>query len=170
MRRNLALELPADFSKLSQKEQEERFNERFRALQQVVSTVTEGGGAPVKWGTHEARTPAGVAGQGALYFETDRTVLYVCTLWGGDPYWQYCGGVMFATFSDRPTDLATPDGGFMFYTKGTGKIYFWAGGMWTQVAGPQQGDPGVPSFAALSDAEAYCASLRTALRVVGILA
>lgn len=83
-------------------------------------------------------------GVGTLFFETDRTVLYVITQSGGTNVWSYVAGVMQSTFANRPTDLSTPDVNFsLFVTTGTAGVTYnhqciWTGAAWI-IVGDQPG-------------------------------
>lgn len=97
--------------------------------------------------THANRValyPAANWGVGTLFFETDRTVLYVITQSGGTNVWSYIAGVMQSTFANRPTDLTTTDVNFsLFVTTGTAGVTYnhsciWTGAAWI-IVGDQPG-------------------------------
>jgi hypothetical protein len=69
---------------------------------------------------------------GALWFETDRNVLYA--MWNGR--WTYLSGTMYGTLSpdQRPTDLGAADSGFEFRSTDTpARQFIWSGGGWVEV-------------------------------------
>jgi hypothetical protein len=108
-------------------------------LVQVINNVV---GSGVRADTHANRLanyPASGQSVGSLFFETDRTVLYV-VVGGGNNQWDYAGGVMYGTLSPdlKPSDLGTSDLGFLFESTDYYHLYRWTGSTWTW--GP--GDPG----------------------------
>ena len=67
---------------------------------------------------------------GTLFWETDRTVLYVITQSAGTNAWTYAGGNYRATFANRPTDLGTNDAGFQFFVSVYIHLCIWSGSGW----------------------------------------
>jgi hypothetical protein len=89
-------------------------------------------------GTHATRPDAAGANvpDGALYTESDRTVLYYAA--GGQ--WYYLAGEMYGTLKpdQRPTDLGVNDAGFFFRATDndpqySGREFGWSGGNWIEV-------------------------------------
>ncbi len=68
-------------------------------------------------------------GLGSLYFETDRTVLYVDRTVSSAKAWVYAGGVMSGLVAARPADLGLNDAGFLF-TSTDSLDYRWSGTAW----------------------------------------
>src|SRR5436309_752675 len=56
---------------------------------------------------------------GSLFWETDRTILYVVKNNSGTLVWEYTAGTMLAAIASRPADLGTTDAGFLFYATDT---------------------------------------------------
>lgn len=82
--------------------------------------------------THANRNilfPASGVPIGSLYFETDRTVMYVCRMASLAHAWVYVGGVMSGLFAARPADLVITDAGFLF-TSTNSLDYRWSGTAW----------------------------------------
>lgn len=67
---------------------------------------------------------------GTVFYETDRTVVYAVTNSSGVLVWQYIGGVMYAAFSARPTDLSTNDAGFLYEVSDHLHFCRWSGTAW----------------------------------------
>ncbi len=113
------------------------------AAAQKADSITSGGGGSVipgvpgvptsgtsvTEGTHALRlasfTPASATG--ALYYETDRTVIYIAL---ATLVWEYLAGVMVAVLGSRPADLGTTDAGFLFIDSATNTLYRWDGAAW----------------------------------------
>lgn len=75
--------------------------------------------------------PAATTATGTLFWETDRTVLYVVEESStGARSWQYVGGMFNATFANRPTDLGTDDTGFLYFASVYIHICRWSGSGW----------------------------------------
>jgi hypothetical protein len=85
-------------------------------------------------GTHANRPmPEGMP-QGALYYESDRGVLYASTL----GVWQYIAGTMWGTLvpDQRPTDLGVHDAGFDFRTVAPPpREFIWNQTAWVEIGG-----------------------------------
>lgn len=86
-------------------------------------------------GSHWTRPDAGSVADGAIYVESDRSVIYVAE--GGE--WHYLAGTMWGTLSpdERPTDLGVNDAGFDFRTTDTNATYaprefIWSGSQWVE--------------------------------------
>lgn len=83
-------------------------------------------------GTHNGRPAPGDAPDGALYVESDRTVLY-SNINGA---WHYIGGTMWGTINpdQRPTDLGVNDAGFDFRTVDQpAREFIWSQAYWVEV-------------------------------------
>jgi hypothetical protein len=63
---------------------------------------------------------------GTLFWETDRTVLYLAA----GLVWQYALGIMYDLIANRPTDLTADDVGFLFYASDQNTTYRWDGTVW----------------------------------------
>jgi hypothetical protein len=108
------------------------------AIAQITQAITSGTltgplTPPAIADTHANRLAHPPAAAGALYFESDRTVLYVAV--GVSPIWTYAAGVMSGLASARPGDLAVPDTGFEFFATDRGILSRWDGSKWTYVSG-----------------------------------
>jgi len=66
---------------------------------------------------------------GAFFWETDRTSLYVGVTAGATTTWRFVGGTMQALIASRPVDLGTGDVGFRFVdsTADQNAEYVWTG-------------------------------------------
>lgn len=83
--------------------------------------------------THDNRLalyPAENSPVGTLFWETDRTVLYVVTETAGVRSWSYSAGMYSTTFANRPTDLSTADVGFLYMPSVYIHICRWSGSGW----------------------------------------
>ena len=85
-------------------------------------------------GTHAVRL-ATAATAGGIFYETDRTVLYVGVASGSSIAWQYAAGTYTSVFANRPVDLGTNDRGFTLWITVENHICIWAGTVWTIVDG-----------------------------------
>jgi hypothetical protein len=104
-------------------------------------TVSQGGGpaeaSEVNYGTHAQRKAAPIASfeDGALWYETDRTLWYQIESGGSaSSAWKYTTGIMFAAIASRPADLAANDAGFLFQDTTPGSLYQWSGSAWVVTA------------------------------------
>jgi hypothetical protein len=109
-----------------------------------TSGVTASGDRWAYVGTHAQRLSIGPYNvkAGALFYETDRTVIYMAVTSGTNArVWAYVGGQMRGTLSpnQKPSDLSTNDAGFLFYSTDFLHEYRWTGAAW------QWADPGDPS-------------------------
>lgn len=68
---------------------------------------------------------------GAMYFETDRTVLYIVQQVGPLLEWKYATGLYESSTANRPTDLGVNDAGFRFKDEELQITYRWDGSKWT---------------------------------------
>lgn len=70
--------------------------------------------------------------EGTMFWETDRTVLYMVRTVNGTKVWQYRLGRMRGSFSpdERPTDLGANDTGFLFHASDLGRTFRWSGTAW----------------------------------------
>ena len=114
------------------------------------------------FGTHDTRPAPGDAPSGALYFETDRGVLYS----NENGNWQYVAGTMYATLApdQRPTDLGQYDGGFEFVANDTdpairGRSFIWDGAAWVETTPVLYGTHA--DRPAVADAPARCLYMET---------
>ena len=124
-------------------------------VQQIVATyITNnstsgggggGGGSGTSTGptilsdTHANRLlsfPAASYTVDSLFWETDRTVLYICLYPSLSPgnVWQYALGTMRDSYANRPTDVSTYDEGFLFYATDKQLTYRWSGTAWSIVS------------------------------------
>lgn len=99
------------------------------AWQTIAATILEG--------THAARPVASTLAVGTVYWETDRTVLYVIELVGGSNVWAYMAGVYDDILANRPSDLGVNDVGFQFAvsTYNSTLVYRWTGSTWAYYLG-----------------------------------
>lgn len=67
---------------------------------------------------------------GTLFWETNRTVLYVVTETAGVRAWTYAAGMYQDTFANRPTDLGADDAGFLYMPGVYIHICRWSGSGW----------------------------------------
>lgn len=67
---------------------------------------------------------------GRMFFERDRTVLYIDELVSGALVWRFVGGEYVSTFANRPSDLGTNDSSFQFYATDQDTTYIWTGAAW----------------------------------------
>ena len=110
-----------------------------------TSGGSSGGGGGTSTGptilsdTHANRLlsfPATSYAEDSLFWETDRTVLYIClypSLSAGN-IWQYALGTMRDSYANRPTDVGTYDSGFLFYATDKQLTYRWSGTAWSIVS------------------------------------
>ena len=112
----------------------------------IVNDITAGGGGGSSTtttptvvtiqGTHANRvisTPAMGEPAGTLYYETDRTVVYLDFIGTGNlQVWKWISGTYNSVFSNRPSDLGVNDAGFLFYSTDVDLIYQWSGTSWSQ--------------------------------------
>lgn len=84
---------------------------------------------PVDVDTHANRLAKYLASNfqlGSIFWETDRTVIYVLT----SGAWTYAAGVMQATQATLPTDLGAADVGLLVNVKDYGHLLMWSGSAW----------------------------------------
>jgi hypothetical protein len=84
------------------------------------------GGSGALVGTHSARLasfPASGYQSGTLFFETDRTVVYI----DDAGTWVFAAGMYEDVLANRPVDLTVVDEGFLFLATDTGVLYAWNG-------------------------------------------
>jgi hypothetical protein len=74
--------------------------------------------------------PASTTATGTLFWETDRTVLYIVIESAGVRSWQYSAGMFSAAFASRPTDLGTGDANFLMWVSTYNHIMKWVGNAW----------------------------------------
>ena len=97
-------------------------------------------------GLHVNRPPSANQSVGTLYWETDRTVLFIIQLVSGAPQWTYVDGYMLGTISpdQKPSDLGTNDARFIFYSTDFDHAYRWTGSAW--ILAPGEDTPGRIAF------------------------
>ena len=107
----------------------------------VTTIIRAGGGTStlgtVNYGTHGQRLSVPGAGltDGALWFETDRTVWYQFQA----GVWRWIDGTYFCLQAALPADLGLSDPGFLASVTDYNHILFWNGSAWT--AGPGWDNP-----------------------------
>jgi hypothetical protein len=91
----------------------------------------------VSYGSHADRPGPDIMPPGALYTETDRTVLYQ----NRNGAWHYVAGTMWGTLSpdERPADLGVNDGGFDFRATDVAREFLWSQSQWIEVSAVQYG-------------------------------
>ncbi|GEM_PF-3011399 len=128
-------------------------NDRLRRIAGGADTTTTitrmivgGGGAvpasQVNYGTHVQRKAAPVSafGEGALWYETDRTVWYQLQAGGASAgSWRWIDGECICTQANLPTDLGANDKGFLANVTDYNHVLAWSGTAWT--AGPGWDEP-----------------------------
>jgi len=85
--------------------------------------------APTLQDTHANRLvnyPATNYTTGTLFYETDRTVVYIIA--GG--IWTYWSGAMNGPLGNLPVDLGAADAGFRFQATDYKHLYDWSGSAW----------------------------------------
>lgn len=82
-------------------------------------------------GTHTTRalTPAGGVNLNRIYFETDRSAVYVSI----NNIWTFAAGIMVDLAANRPVDLGTSDVNFFFLASDTLLFSYWTGVAWVDV-------------------------------------
>ena len=107
-------------------------------IYQLIGGNTAGS---VRQGTHSTRlsTSVGSLPVGTLFWEPDRTALYLTTTGGS---WQLVGnielGVTLAGPDTKPTDLGLPDAGFIIRSSDFDRLYRWSGAAWADLRGQSQ--------------------------------
>lgn len=101
----------------------ERFQTRF--LGSITALENQG---PVVTGTHQQRvdTPPDTVPPGTLWYEPDRSVIYV-----SGPPWLYATGIMVGPIARAPRDLSADDEGFLFHESTVRHLVRWTGTAWT---------------------------------------
>lgn len=134
---------------------------------QLIGSAGVAGGA-VTIGTHAERLAVSPiqAGNGAVWYETDRTVWYGVIL----GVWTYLSGTMQGTLAPdlKPADLGIPDNKFVFYSTDFARDYYWNGAGWISVLNDQtfiyyRDQAGVPIGFALCNGVATTRSTGTGL-------
>lgn len=119
----------------------------FRSTQGSIESLTTsvaGQLSTILQDTHANRLaayPATDYDPGALFYETDRTVVYRVNAAG--TAWVYAAGEMAAAFASVPADLGADDAGFLLQITDYGHRAKWSGTAW----GFAPGDPGNAYFA-----------------------
>ena len=121
-------------------------NELNRELRLIVDQIdkVENAAVSVTAGLHVARTAIASVVSGSLYYETDRTVLFLARVLNGSLQWTWLAGTMLGTFTtdQRPTDLAEADEGFMFSATDDLHTWRWSGSVWVllpELSSPMRG-------------------------------
>lgn len=99
----------------------------------LTALLPSTGSAAVLEDTHANRLilyPAPNYPLGTLFWETDRTILYVVASSSGTLYWQYVSGMMVSVFANRPTDLGAGDRGFLLFVTVQCHVMWWSGTAW----------------------------------------
>lgn len=102
------------------------------------------GGSGTLLDTHANRLaiyPASKYQLGTLFYETDRTVLYV----NSSSVWTFAAGLYEAVFASRPAGLAAADTSFLFLATDTSTLYAWSGSAWLTIGGGSA-DPNGPAL------------------------
>ena len=102
---------------------------------------------PVLTGTHAQRlnTPSqqpywgAGAYLGCLYYETDRTVLYLAEVVSGVPAWIYVAGQQVGIVASKPGDLGANDAGYLYLGSDDGSLNEWNGAGWATYGGSGTG-------------------------------
>lgn len=93
----------------------------------------------VQYGTHATRVATAPQPNGALFWETDRTALYIAI----DQVWEFLiNQTFYGTLSpnQKPSDLASTESGFLFYSTDFDREYIWTSTAWTDAAAsPKRG-------------------------------
>lgn len=104
----------------------------------LLGGATGGGGggggsstAVILVANHPTRPSASGLTNGTLLVELDRLTQFIAV----NGAWQCIGGMMYANFAQRPTDLGTTDNGFQWYCLDYGHLFAWNGSDWIWGAG-----------------------------------
>jgi len=91
----------------------------------------------VTYGPHADRPPADSMPDGAIYVESDRTVIYQNI----NGAWHYLAGTMWGTITPdlRPTDLGVNDGGFDYRGTDDNREFIWSQTQWIEVSAVRYG-------------------------------
>src|SRR5262245_9310905 len=91
----------------------------------------------VTYGPHADRPPADSMPDGAIYVESDRTVIYQNI----NGAWHYLAGTMWGTITPdlRPTDLGVNDGGFDYRGTDDNREFLWSQTQWIEVSAVRYG-------------------------------
>lgn len=97
----------------------------------LIQQGSSGASAPIE-DTHAARLAVNspsLYDVGQLFYETDRTVVYIVTTTTGTKEWTYISGTMYAAIGNRPVDLGADDTGFAFVNSDADQnaMFFWTG-------------------------------------------
>lgn len=103
-----------------------RFNQPLKTYDPIQALGTQ------LYGTHANRlaSPPANYEPGTVYFETDRTVVYIVIQIATVNFWTYETGIYTDVIANRPTDLGTHDVGFVFRSSDTFISYYWNGTAW----------------------------------------
>jgi len=99
----------------------------------LTALLPTSGGATVIEDTHANRLtiyPAASYPVGTLFYETNRTVLYVVANSSGTNVWQYVAGMDVQTFAGRPADLGLNDRGYLLFITVQCHVMWWSGASW----------------------------------------
>jgi hypothetical protein len=108
-------------------------NARLAMIDGAAPAATEEATVTTLSGTHKQRLatyPATAYADGAVFYEDDRTVLYVVVASGSSRKWRYVIGTMTGATADKPADLGTDDAGFLFKDTTLSKTEQWSGSAW----------------------------------------
>lgn len=110
------------------------------SLQTLPGSNGGGGGNGATYGTYAQRLAVNLSTQvdGALWYETDRTVWYQVQLVTGVKAWVWVLGMQSGTLSpDLKPALGTNDAGYLFNSTDFNRVYRWSGSAWADAPGQQ---------------------------------
>jgi hypothetical protein len=91
-------------------------------------------------GDHAVRLTMSGQQPGTLFFEQDRTVLYLYDIVNGASGWFYLAGICYAIQSQKPTDLTAYDQNFLWGCTDYVHLMQWSGSFWTFAPGDNGSD------------------------------
>jgi hypothetical protein len=124
------------------------------------------GGSGTLVDTHANRLaiyPAAKYQLGTLFYETDRTVLYV----NSSSVWTFAAGLNENVFASRPTGLGVADASFLFLATDTSTLYAWTGTAWLTIGGGT--DPNGPALIFNQTPRDYTADIEEIRRQIATL-
>jgi hypothetical protein len=101
-----------------------------------ATTTTSTNAVTVLQGTHTTRTTTAAPGNytlGTLFWETDRSYLYIIGTSGGKNAWFFLAGLSFGVLSSRWNDLGQTDVGALYYATDTFNWSEWSGTAWADL-------------------------------------
>lgn len=125
------------------------------------------GGSGTLVDTHANRLaiyPAAKYQLGTLFYETDRTVLYV----NSSSVWTFAAGLNENVFASRPTGLGVADASFLFLATDTSTLYAWTGTAWLTIGGASA-DPNGPALIFNQTPRDYTADIEEIRRQIATL-